>query len=90
MTDNDTIEVAAVPAFTDDDLVLMAQGHEPELPRRFSRLSVLSLAFVITNSWVGFAATFGTALLAGGGPGVFWGTIIAFVVCSIISEVLAP
>ncbi|KAI1628629.1 putative amino acid permease [Exophiala viscosa] len=89
MTDNDTIEVAAVPALTDDDLVLRAQGHEPELPRRFSRLSVLSLAFVITNSWVGFAATFGTALLAGGGPGVFWGSIIAFVVCSIITIGLA-
>lgn len=69
-----------------DDLLLRAQGHHGELPRQFSSLAALSLAFVITNSWLGYCASFAVPLLAGGGPGVFWGVIVAAVACLIISE----
>jgi len=69
-----------------DEAALRAQGHKGELPRQFSAFSALSLAFVITNSWIGYAAVFVTPLLAGGGPAVFWGVIVSFVICTLISK----
>jgi choline transport protein len=73
-----------------DELLLRAQGHQGELPRQFSSFSALSLAFVITNSWVGYCSTFVTALLAGGGPAVFWGIVVAATACLIISTPRHP
>ncbi|KAF5584580.1 choline transporter [Fusarium pseudoanthophilum] len=72
-----------------DELLLRAQGHHGELPRQFSSFAALSLAFVITNSWLGYCASFAVPLLAGGGPGVFWGVIVAAVACLIITAGLA-
>lgn len=69
-----------------DELLLRAQGHQGELPRQFSSFAALSLAFVITNSWLGYCAVFVTPLIAGGGPSVFWGVIVASLACLIISE----
>jgi hypothetical protein len=45
---------------TADELLLQAQGHAQELPRSFSAYSALSLGFVVTNSWLGYSATFVT------------------------------
>ncbi|QKX64666.1 uncharacterized protein TRUGW13939_11842 [Talaromyces rugulosus] len=72
-----------------DELLLRAQGHQGELPRQFSSFAALSLAFVITNSWLGYCAVFVTPLVAGGGPSVFWGVIIAAIACLIITAGLA-
>lgn len=69
-----------------DELLLRAQGHQGELPHQFSSFAALSLAFVITNSWLGYCAVFVTPLIAGGGPSVFWGVIIAAIAYLIISE----
>lgn len=38
-----------------DEIQLRSQGHIGELPRQFSSLSIIGLAFAITNSWVGYA-----------------------------------
>ncbi|KAK9238150.1 choline transporter [Lipomyces kononenkoae] len=76
-------------ALSPDEVLLRAQGHQGELPRQFSSFAALSLAFAITNSWVGYCATFVTPLLAGGGPTVFWGIIVAAVACLIITAGLA-
>ncbi|KAK5037143.1 hypothetical protein LTR13_004948 [Exophiala sideris] len=67
-----------------DELELRAQGHKGELPRQFSTLSTLAIAFLLTSAWIGYSATFPYPLLAGGGPYVFWGLIVATVACSII------
>ncbi|KAF2496531.1 putative amino acid permease [Lophium mytilinum] len=72
-----------------DELLLRAQGHKGELPRQFSTLAMLSLAFSITNSWIGYSAVFITPLLCGGGPGVFFGLLVAAVACSLINAGLA-
>ncbi|ETN43520.1 uncharacterized protein HMPREF1541_02679 [Cyphellophora europaea CBS 101466] len=72
-----------------DEIQLRAQGHVGELPRQFSPLSTLALAFSITNSWVGYAATFVTPLYAGAGPAVFWAPIIACIACLFITLGLA-
>ncbi|KAI1622604.1 amino acid/polyamine transporter I [Exophiala viscosa] len=72
-----------------DELQLRAQGHVSELPRQFGAFATLSLAFSITNSWVGFSAVFATPLLAGGGPTVFFGLIVATIACSFITAGLA-
>lgn len=69
-----------------DELELRAQGHKGELPRRFSTLSTLAIAFLLTSAWIGYSATFPYPLLAGGGAYVFWGLIVATVACSIISK----
>lgn len=72
-----------------DELELRAQGHTGELPRQFGALSTLSLAFTITNSWIGYSAVFVIPLIAGGGPCVVWSLVVGFVVCSIITLGLA-
>lgn len=69
-----------------DELELRAQGHKGELPRQFSTLSTLAIAFLLTSAWIGYSAVFPYPLLAGGGPYVFWGLIVATVACSIISK----
>jgi choline transport protein len=56
------------------------------MPRQFSTLSTLAIAFLLTSSWIGYGATFPYPLAAGGGPGVFWGLLIAAFACSVISE----
>ncbi|KAK5386266.1 hypothetical protein LTR20_005766 [Exophiala xenobiotica] len=72
-----------------DELQLRAQGHVSELPRQFGAFATLSLAFSITNSWIGFSAVFATPLLAGGGPTIFFGLIVATIACSFITAGLA-
>ncbi|KAK5193991.1 hypothetical protein LTR92_006331 [Exophiala xenobiotica] len=72
-----------------DELELRAQGHKGELPRQFSTLSTLAIAFLLTSAWIGYSATFPYPLLAGGGPYVFWCLIVATIACSIITAGLA-
>ncbi|KEY77629.1 GABA permease GabA [Aspergillus fumigatus] len=72
-----------------DDAVPQARGQQRELPQQFSASSALSFAYVITNSWVGYSGTFPTALMAGGGPAVFYGVIVAGIVCFITTLGLA-
>ncbi|RHZ66899.1 putative GABA permease [Aspergillus thermomutatus] len=79
----------AASVLADDDALSQARGHQRELPQQFSATSALSFAYVVTNSWVGYSATFATALLAGGGPAVFYGIIAAAIVCTIITLGLA-
>lgn len=69
-----------------DDSLPQARGQQRELPQKFSASSALSFAYIVTNSWVGYSGTFPTALLAGGGPAVFYGIIVAGIVCTIISK----
>ena len=72
-----------------DELELRLQGHVGELPRQFGALSSLSLAFTLTNSWIGYSAVIAAPLLSGGGPMVFFGLIVAGIACSIITAGLA-
>ena len=74
---------------SDDELELRAQGHIGELPRRFSWFATLALAFSITNTWIGYSATFVVPLLAGAGRAVFCCLILACVACTIIATGLA-
>ncbi|OAG41368.1 hypothetical protein AYO21_04310 [Fonsecaea monophora] len=75
--------------FSADAIALLAQGHEEAMPRNFGFWSTLSLAFVITNSWVGYSTTFGVCLVTGNGPTVIFGLLVATIVCSIITAGLA-
>ncbi|GAM88167.1 hypothetical protein ANO11243_061980 [Dothideomycetidae sp. 11243] len=72
-----------------DELQLRAQGHKGELPRQFGAFATLSLAFSMTNSWVGYSAVFATPLLSGGGPTMVFGLLAAMVACSLITAGLA-
>ncbi|KAK5088586.1 hypothetical protein LTR05_002806 [Lithohypha guttulata] len=76
-------------ALSVDEIQLRAQGHVGVLPRQFSAFATLALAFSITNSWVGYAATFVTPLFAGGGPAVFWAPIVACIASFFITAGLA-
>lgn len=64
-----------------DEALLRAQGHVEEMPRQFSHLAAIGLAFSITNSWVAISAVFQQPLTAGGGPGVIYSLLIASVAC---------
>jgi choline transport protein len=72
---------------TTDQLLLQAQGHKEEMPRQFSLLAAVSLAFSITNSWIAISAIFQQPLTAGGGPGVFYSLLVACFSCFIISKI---
>lgn len=60
-----------------DDALLAALGHQAELSRNFSFLSMLGLAFAILNSWTALAASLSLALPSGGATSVLWGLITA-------------
>ena len=81
--------VANSEDLTTDELELRAQGHTTEMPRHFSALSTLSLAFTITNSWIAYSAVFSIPLITGGGPCVIFSLVVGFVVCSVITLGLA-
>lgn len=72
-----------------DERQLKAHQHQNELPRVFSAFSTLSLAFSITNSWIGYSAVFITPLLAAGGPGVLYCLFVVTVACFFITAGLA-
>lgn len=78
-----------VEVLTADQILLRAQGHKDEMPRQFGAFATLSLAFSLTNSWVGYSAVFATPLLAGGGPTMVFGLIAATIACSLITDGLA-
>ena len=60
-----------------DDQHLAALGHEAQLSRKFSPLSMLGLAFAILNSWTALAASLSLALPSGGPTSVLWGLVTA-------------
>lgn len=72
-----------------DERQLRAQGHVGELPRQFSVIATLALAFSITNTWIGYSATFVVPLSAGAGPGVVFCLVVACIACTTIAVGLA-
>ncbi|KAL7792845.1 amino acid/polyamine transporter I [Trichoderma afarasin] len=60
-----------------DDAQLAAMGHQPELNRNFSTLSMLGLAFAVLNSWTALSASLSLSLTSGGSTGVVWGLVTA-------------
>lgn len=48
-----------------------------QLERSLSWIGATGLAFTITNSWMSYTATFGTALINGGGITVLFSVLIA-------------
>ncbi|KAJ5496523.1 amino acid transporter [Penicillium fimorum] len=74
----------------DGDNIVPAPSYEPdELPRQFSLFSTLAFGFSMTNSWLGYSATFITPLLLGGSPTVFFGLIAASIASCFITAGLA-
>jgi choline transport protein len=61
----------------DDAACLATMGHTQELPRNFSTLSMLGLAFAILNSWTALSASLSLALPSGGPISVIWGLVTA-------------
>lgn len=61
----------------EDAAQLAALGHEQELKRNFSFISMLGLAFAILNSWTALAASLSLALPSGGPTSVIWGLVTA-------------
>ncbi|KAF3386730.1 Choline transport protein [Penicillium rolfsii] len=64
-------------------------SEQHELPRQFSLFSTLAFGFSMTNSWLGYSATFITPLLLGGSPTVFFGLIAASIASCFISRRIA-
>lgn len=60
-----------------DSDALAKMGHQQELERNFSMISMLGLAFAILNSWTALAASLNLALPSGGPSAVLWGLITA-------------
>ncbi|KPM39430.1 hypothetical protein AK830_g7139 [Neonectria ditissima] len=60
------------------NLQAQSNGSTAHMPRIFSLTPTLAMAFSITNTWIGYSATFVTPLLAGGGPAVVFCLVLAF------------
>ena len=70
---------------TQDDAVLLAQGHKAAMRRSFSPFAAIGLSFSITNSWVGYLSCFGQNLAYAGPNSVVFGLLVAVVVQWIIT-----
>lgn len=57
--------------------IVAAQGHGTALRKNFSTLASLGLGFSITNSWIGYVASFGTNIIYGGMQNVILGLLVA-------------
>lgn len=64
-------------SLAEDAEALKGYGHEQELQRNFSSLSMLGLAFAILNSWTALSASLSLALPSGGPTSVIWGLVTA-------------
>ncbi|GJN71254.1 hypothetical protein PLICBS_005317 [Purpureocillium lilacinum] len=73
----------------EDDAQLAAMGHQPELKRNFSTLSMLGLAFAVLNSWTALSASLSISLTSGGSTSVVWGLVTAGVCNLCIAASLA-
>ncbi|TPX08628.1 uncharacterized protein E0L32_009967 [Thyridium curvatum] len=60
-----------------DDIQLAQMGHSQSFKRRFSRWTMLGLAFAILNSWGALSASLSLALPSGGPVGIIWGLVTA-------------
>ncbi|PTU20299.1 hypothetical protein P175DRAFT_0510223 [Aspergillus ochraceoroseus IBT 24754] len=69
-------KVSRKPTLHTGEIILIHQSHGPELTRSLSWLGALGLAFSISNSWIGYAATLGTMLTYGGGQTSLFGAIL--------------
>lgn len=49
-----------------DALALKSMGYDPSLRRNYSKISVLSVAYSLTNSWFGISAALITGINSGG------------------------
>lgn len=72
-----------------DAQILVAVGYEAALPRNYSVLNGLGLGFSITNSWVGYIASFSIALIYGGPQVTIFSLFIAFFLQLTVSMGLA-
>lgn len=73
----------------DNHLQTVDTATTTHIPQIFSTLSAVAMAFSITNTWIGYSATFVPPLLAGGGPAVVFALVLACLACTIIALGLA-
>ena len=58
-----------------DALALRSMGYDPLLQRNYSVLSILSVAFALTNSWFAISAALVTGINSGGPVLIIYGVI---------------
>ncbi|CAH0047463.1 unnamed protein product [Clonostachys solani] len=56
------------------DLAML--GHQEELTRKFSLVSMLAMAFCVLGTWAVFAQNLAAALTTGGPVSIFWGLLL--------------
>ncbi|VUC30760.1 unnamed protein product [Clonostachys rosea] len=56
------------------DLAML--GHQEELTRKFSLVSMLAMAFCVLGTWAVFAQNLAAALTTGGPVSIFWGLVL--------------
>lgn len=60
-----------------DDLELQGAGYTRAMPRRFSRLSLMSMSYALLATWNGFGSAFGTGFTEASTAGSIWTLWIA-------------
>ncbi|KAK5943822.1 hypothetical protein PMZ80_003103 [Knufia obscura] len=72
--------ITSVAAGEVTDKFTAVQGHSPVLRKNFSTLASLGLGFSITNSWIGYAASFGPNVVFAGPQSAIFGLLVAAVI----------
>lgn len=80
-----TVSLSVGNSETINGEIVGAQGHSQVLRKDFSTLASLGLGFSITNSWIGYAASFGANIIYGGPQSAVFSLIVAAVVQSFIT-----
>jgi choline transport protein len=66
-----------------NDFELQAQGYTRAMPRRFSRLSLMSLSYALLATWNGFGRAFGTGFSEASTAGFIWSLLIAVLMTAV-------
>ncbi|KAK4497422.1 hypothetical protein PRZ48_011873 [Zasmidium cellare] len=72
-----------------DDALLLAAGYKRTMPRRFTPLTLMSLSFTLTGTWLGTATSLGIALTEASSAGVLYSLVLAGVFTAILSYGMA-
>ena len=80
---------AEVSSMDIDDAELETAGYTRAMPRQFSTISLMSVSFNLTATWMGIGTSLGIALAEASSAGTIWSLVIAGAFAAILSAGLA-
>lgn len=77
------------PTTIDDDIELEVSGYKAQMPRQFSKFSLISLSFALSTPWSGIGSSIGISLEDSGSAGTTWSIPVGALGTAIMSAGMA-